>query len=523
MGEHHVQHDDLEGTTPADRATAMTPSTSVGMGESSDMITLTEAFAKRFPAGSSWARQALAGIGVDFSEAVLVHDLCAGWFRLDDAAPLVDTLWVLTDDRLGIGQTNAGAGDPRWIPLTAVVAIDAIDDSPLPLLAVELHLAGGLVMCAGWPEPFAEGVVGLLMERSAAVAAEESDTMPRELADPAVSAAVVDPSSLEGLDPSEWVEGSVGNEPPTTGLPPAGRYTPEPTDAGVSFAPSGDADAVAISDGWVNPFDVMDPAIANADFNRSGFTAESHEPSLIAGFGERPAPVDPSASVEDRPTVSEQEPVPVDDPWFDEISFDEDSLDESRFDETRLDETRFDAQRIGDPSEAVLDDFFGELDDGPVTGTVPVAEPASVGAVVIELHADAPDAPWNHRAVQWPTSLSGVTYVGGHPDQTRKRKNGTIVFGSAGIRVAGSGLQSWDLDLPWTQVTKLRIEGTDEVMFTEGVRIEPSSSALIVELVDGAKVYFEVRMRRPGSLRSPLAPMLQLVADIRSYRATGHP
>jgi hypothetical protein len=30
-----------------------------------------------------------------------------------------------------------------------------------------------------------------------------------------------------------------------------------------------------------------------------------------------------------------------------------------------------------------------------------------------------------------------------------------------------------------------------------------------------------VRMRRPGSLRSPLAPILQLAADIRSYRATG--
>ena len=54
---------DATGERVDDSATTMTPSTTVGMGESSGMITLTEAFARRFPAGSSWARQALAGIG----------------------------------------------------------------------------------------------------------------------------------------------------------------------------------------------------------------------------------------------------------------------------------------------------------------------------------------------------------------------------------------------------------------------------------------------------------------------------
>lgn len=523
MGEHHDlptgfmsdQILDLPVDPTADSGTTMTPSGGAGMGESSEMITLTQAFASRFPAGSSWARQALAGIGVDFSDDVLVHDICAGWLRLDDAAPLVDTLWVLTDDKLGIGQTNAGAGDPRWIPLTAVVAIDAIDDSPLPLLAVEMHLAGGMVMCAGWPEPFAEHLVALLVDRSTSTpttsGSESTDTMPRELADPTVSAAVLGTSSLEDLDPSAWVEGSVGitdvadapatrvpatdtpigtpgpTDPPASGLPPAGWYTPSESDEGVSFAPSGDLDAGAISGGWVNPFDVMDPAIANADFG-SGFSTDSHDPAVTAGFGARPSNTD--AATFDAPASAE--PIP-DGPGL-------------------------------DPSEAVLDDFFGELDHAPITESVPLAQGGNPdGATVVELDPHASDAPWNNRSVQWPAPVSGVTYVGGHPEQTRKRKNGTITFAPGGVRVAGSGLQSWDLDLPWTHVTKVRAEGTDEVMFTEGVRIEPSSSALIVELIDGAKVYFEVRMRRPGSLRSPLAPVLQLAADIRSYRATGHP
>ena len=518
----------LDETTrlSTDVALAMTPSAGVGMGESSEMITLTQAFAARFPAGSSWARQALAGIGVDFSDDVLVHDICAGWLRLDDAAPLVDTLWVLTDDRLGIGQTNAGAGDPRWIPLTAVVAIDAIDDSPLPLLAVELHLAGGMVMSAGWPEPFAEHLVELLMDRMAASSApaDDADTMPRELSDPTVAAAVLDASSLEDLDPSAWVEGSVETAPadapasetpaepsadpledtvvepltesyddgPASGLPPAGWYTAEESGAGVSFAPSGDADAGAISDGWVNPFDVMDPSLANADFG-SGFSTDSHESGPLGGFDARPTSIDDESVVE--PLHRDlADALPTDEP----------------------------VARFEEPSEEVLDDFFGELDHAPITESVPVTHgDAPGGATIVELDPHAPDAPWNNRSVQWPAQVSGVTYVGGHPDQTRKRKNGTIVFAPPGIRIAGSGLQSWDLDLPWTQITKVRVEGTDEVMFTEGIRIEPSSSALIVELIDGAKVYFEVRMRRPGSLRSPLAPVLQLAADIRSYRATG--
>lgn len=338
--------------------------------------------------------------------------------------------------------------------------------------------------------------------------------MPRELADPAVSAAVLDASSLEDLDPSEWVERSVGTdtipsapaspavptEPPASGLPPASWYTPDLGDEGVSFAPSGDADAGAIAEGWVNPFDVMDPAIANADFTRSDFTADSRQPSVPSGFDERPATTDPSPQTAAGQTAAGPTTAG---PWSD-LDFDAPA-----------------SPGYDDPSDSVLDDFFGEIDHEPVTGTVPVTSAVPGGAEPVALQADAADAPWNHRAVQWPAPLSGVTYVGGHPDQTRKRKNGTITFGPAGLRVAGSGLQSWDLDLPWTQVTKLRIEGTDEVMFTEGVRIEPSSSAVIVELIDGAKVYFEVRMRRPGSLRSPLAPMLQLVADIRSYRATG--
>lgn len=433
----------------------MTQQASSDVEESTRMITLTEAFADRFPTGSSWARQALASIGVDFTPDVLVHDMAAGWIRHgDESAPLIDTLWVLTADQLGIGQTNAGSGTPRWIPLAAVVAMDAIDESPLPLQTVELTLAGGLVMTVGWPDRFTDRVVAVLTAMLSGTPVPPDDrsegSMPRELSDPAVSAGVLDPSSLDELAPSEWVDpgadpaqgqvlGSIWSdesELPASpfGAEPLGEEPLGGAEGGVSFEPRGTADD------WVNPFDIMDTSVANAPFSPLD---HAEEPVATSDFS-----VDPVGTVAETPGFDVRPELPV-------------------------------------------------------------------------LRSDDPGAPWNRAGVTWPPPVAGVTYVGGHGSQPRKRKNGTLSFSPRGIEASGSGLQSWSLHIEWLEVTAMRIEGTDEVMFTEGVRIDASSSALIVELVDGTKTFFEVRLRRPGSLRSPLAPLLLLVDNIKGYRATG--
>ena len=111
------------------------------------MITLNDAITKRFPQRNEWASEALAALSDDIEPTSLVHEVAEGWMRrgAGATAELIDTLFVLTSDRLGMGRTDRDGDEPRWIELRSIVAVDAVDDSPLPLQTIELEHGDDLV------------------------------------------------------------------------------------------------------------------------------------------------------------------------------------------------------------------------------------------------------------------------------------------------------------------------------------------------------------------------------------------
>lgn len=166
----------------------------------------------------------------------------------------------------------------------------------------------------------------------------------------------------------------------------------------------------------------------------------------------------------------------------------------------------------------------------PEVAPAPPPGPEPVATVPVTTSEDAVDPaapptpeearpPWLNPSMVWPDPLRGVAYIGGHPDHARRRKNGTLVFTPRGWTAAGGGMSNWMIAVGWDEVEHVSIQNAEELEFVEGFKIDPSSSALCVQLVDGSQVILEVRMRRPPSLRATLAPVLLMVESIPAWRA----
>jgi|GEM_PF-6577424 len=393
------------------------------------MITLTEALTNRFPLGSAWVRRSLATMGGGIGPHLSVHDVAEGWWRSDASAEAVTTLFILAEDRLGLGHPD---GQPaRWVPISAITSLDVVDEPDEAVHAVVVGLAGGVRFTVGWPEWFSTLLVEVLSMAPVSVydpagsgpiddgpptptrAARGVDALPAELDGRADVAP--DPSALDALGPSPWTESEV----PDLG--------PDPVDSVADLAP---------------------PAAA---------------PSAL-----------PAA-------------VPAGDPVGPEEAFAPDHAD----------------------PPAAEGSLEPDVERGPaVSATEPVAAEPPEGPV----------PPWRMPGTVWPDPLRGVGYVGGHPDLPRRRKSGTMLFAPHGLVVSGSGFQSWQLHLEWSQIDQLSIQGADEVMFCDQIKIDPNSSAVCVDTIDGHRVFFEIRMRRPPSLRATLAPLLQMVESIGPWR-----
>jgi hypothetical protein len=128
------------------------------------MTTRAQAFAGPFPAGPDWVSEARSRLGLDGGDHEPVRAVAQGWMRLGSTrdATLVDTLFVLTDDQLGFGQTHFETTDPNWIDLSTVHAIDLIEGVRYPLEAIEVQFVGGLAIFVGWPEDFITAVLAVL-------------------------------------------------------------------------------------------------------------------------------------------------------------------------------------------------------------------------------------------------------------------------------------------------------------------------------------------------------------------------
>jgi hypothetical protein len=72
---------------------------------------------------------------------------------------------------------------------------------------------------------------------------------------------------------------------------------------------------------------------------------------------------------------------------------------------------------------------------------------------------------------------------------------------------ATSRTGGWHLHVPWHAVARLDVQGADEIKFTHNQRVNSDGSVLVADLADGTTLLFEIRAKRPASLRAALAPI----------------
>jgi hypothetical protein len=435
------------------------------------MFTLSEAIERRFPLDDEWARTALDTLG-DLHDEASVHDIAQGWLRVGgDAGVLVDTLFVLTEDRLGFGQTQAVTGQPNWIELVKVVALDAIEGLPYPLIAVEVQIAGGIAMLVGWPGEFCDQVVDVLTRsvqrarEAQAPASDTADRLPPEFADPAASAEHADASTIETLSPSSWVEATVDG-PPVAEASPWGR-SPWSTDSSVD-APVAEEQPV--------------------DDHRDDVAFETQEPTAPSGF----QPLFGAGEAEHDERV--------------EAFFNPDDVGPYEEPARGFDVGSTPSETDGDPSSAWA----------PPSPEDRVGDPDEPADQSVRPAASTPTA-FSSRSISWPEPFRPTTFLGDHPEHSRRRKNVSLGFSPAGITAVSTGFNAWKLHLLWDDVRDLEFEGADEVKFTHNHRIDMNGTAVIVTLTDNSTLVFEIRSRRPAMVRSTMAPIVNALASHRAF------
>ena len=454
------------------------------------MKNVSEAIDQEFPTDREWARAAISQLGAGFDDSTPVHDLVRGWMRLGAAdGVLVDTVFVLTADRLGFGQTEVETPDPLWISLDQIVAIDLIEGVPYPLEAIEVQLAGGLAMFVGWPEGFAGRIVELL-RRQLEESLAPSDHLPVELSGPFEDVGLHDPSSLDGLAPSNWIEATVDS----------------PTEAIVADRPALGNDLEIDGSEPEAVREPSDPAPSRLVM-----------PPLFASLYGSPEVDDESDSeLDTEPDLSTAVAAQTFDDGDDPVGgFDGLGSSHHEVTEPDAEPTPEEQER-----EAAADRFFAEMEPEPAleSSLFALSESEAGFAPTFVSSASDPDTsgPWDNPHMIWPEPFRNVVFLGGHPRHPRRRKGVTMVMGQKGVVAASSGINSWSLQLPWTELLAIEVQGADEVKFTHNHRIDLNSSAVILHHEDGTFLLFEVRSRRPATLRSTLAPVISMVAGSRS-------
>jgi hypothetical protein len=124
-----------------------------------------------------------------------------------------------------------------------------------------------------------------------------------------------------------------------------------------------------------------------------------------------------------------------------------------------------------------------------------------------------------NRLIPWPEPFRSVIYLGENPSHPRRRKGVTLAFSPAGVTAVSSGFSAWKHHIGWDEITELEFQGADEVKFTYDHRIDVNATAAIVGLTDGTAMVFEIKGRRPATLRSSMAPIVNAVT---AYRASIH-
>ena len=366
-----------------------------------------------------------------------------GWVTPPGGAR-VEALFVLAGTSLGIGRTERVVA-PVWLALSDLVNLDAIGDITDGLLEVEISMADGTVIGAGWPEPFCDAVVEVLRTQAegGAPAAPSSDAVldasfsPAAEHEPPVADADADADAAAAeTDPTEADEVPA---PPTLSIVP---NVPDADEAGNGAGEPGAPD-------------VRFDEVVSSEFERDAdpvTPAAPHTPPPEAATGVFSA----------QPVVRNR-------------------------------------SRRGEANGATA---ATPSDDASSNGV------ASASAVASTSAADAGDAAPSDGAARraGALELEDVVYLGGYPGQTRKRKKCTAVLSHEGLEVAGPG--DLQFRIAWDAVKTVEAQNSDEARFRMNTKIHRDSSALVVECDQGVTILLEARDCPTIPLRSAIGQLL---------------
>jgi hypothetical protein len=454
------------------------------------MTTLRAAFDTPFPSGKAWATEALARLGMRPDDETPVRQVAQGWMRLGGGrdALLVDTLFVLTDERLGFGQTHLHTSDPKWVSLSTVVALDLIEGVPYPLEAIEVQFAGGLAIFVGWPEEFSQAVVDTLARQGAAPAADD-------VADP--DAVVVEPEDV--VESEEVVEPDLAVDDDVVGRDEAVPEAPGWDDTGTPDADVLEGEVVE---------DDHDAAVDQHALPGHRTAAGSAPFAAGGGIPERPV-MPPLFAALDRPRTDDLDVGSVDAVPSDPDDRPDDAPGDASADIPLDEAPSFFADH---PSSEAEDRFFADLEEREAADALfSVSAPEDDDDVPeVPEPTESTRGPWDDPAMPWPDPIRNCVFLGGHPVHQRRRKNVVLVMRAGGLVIANAGSGGWSVHVPWHEVRRIDVQGADEVKFTHNHRIDLNGSALVVELVDSTSLLVEIRSRRPATVRSTLAPVIQM-------------
>ncbi|MGB3410903.1 MAG: hypothetical protein WBA45_06855 [Microthrixaceae bacterium] len=404
-----------------------------------------------------------AGVSTDDDSAA------RGWV-IPPGGSKVDALFLVSTERLGIGRSES-TDPPIWFDLTRVLKLDAIGEPDRGLLQVELVMDDDTVVAAGWPEAFCNKVVEALSATRSTPAPAGSD-VPDHSGVPGSGLPKSDQSQPDQPQHSLSVEDHP--ESPFSAKPVVRRRSRNRRNGGEN--------AAANSESAVEPSVTSQNTPAHDGSAQDGATQDG---ATQDGAGQI-ASVEPS----DAPIVGE----------FAAVSGE--SNDES-------------ADKSGDKS--------GESDKGTGSESGNETSSAAVGEPTGELATDsAAAAPSSARSSTDPVDharaavgaarrnaaleLEDVTYLGGLPGQTKRRKRCTATLTMDGFELKGPADLSVQMD--WESVKSIETQNSDEARFRTNTKIHRDSSALVIACEDGLTLILEARDCPTVPLRAAISQLL---------------
>ncbi len=382
------------------------------------------------------------GVPSDEPDAV-----CRGWWAQPDRAKDA-ALFMLADTAMGISLTDHATGEmspPDWLNLGTVVHLDAIGEAKVGVLEVELGLSTGVVWSAGWTETFCDAVVRALQRVvESEAAATAAPTVPTHAT---TSPDLPPPPDLQPAAPvmPPPAPVSTGSTPVSTEA--ASPVMPPPLPVATESAPVSNELAP-----------VMPPP--------TPVSAEPVAPSAPLPFAPLPPPL-PSNLVPGSP-VGEPDQLPV----------------------------------PGAAGTPPLAPPFAPV-DAPSPDLAPTADAANSPAVQphAELERSHPGADSGATLV-----LEDVVYLGGHPEESKKRKRCTATMTTLGVTVEGpSGMA---LSVPWTDVALVEAQNSDEARFRMNLRVHRDATAVVLSMHGDTKIMLEARDCPTIPLRTAITQLL---------------